>query len=663
MAQTARLGEVLWEPEGGGRHSEMARFMAWLSPRAGREFETYDELWEWSVDDVGRFWGELWTYFGLGGPLASEEVLTAVAGGVDSARWFPGCRLNYCDFVASKTEGRLAVVAEDESGRRTSASYGELCALAGAVAEGLRQLGVGAGDRVAAVLTNGIPALAAFLASASLGAIFTACAPEFGTASMVDRFGQIDPKVLLVTDGYQYGGRRFSLKDKIAALRGALGVAATVVVPTLGETPDADPPVMSWEELCSRSAPLSPVRLDFDHPLWIVYSSGTTGPPKPIVHSHGGIVLEHMKALRLHLDLGVADRFFWYTTTGWMMWNFLVGGLLVGSTIVCYDGNPMWPRPSRLFDLAAQVEVSFLGVSAPYLEALRMQGYEPSATHSLDALRAIGSTGAPLPPEGFVFASHSIKQGAMVAPLSGGTDLCTAFLGPCPILPVRCGEMQCRMLGAKVEAYGHDGQPLKEGPGELVITEPMPSMPICLWGDTDGSRLHDSYFSHFAGAWRHGDWLEITSNSGCIISGRSDATVNRGGVRTGVADFYRVLERDRRVEDSLVVDTTGLWSQGRLYLFVVAAPGAPAPGELEGDLATSLRNELSPRHVPDEIFVVGKLPRTLNGKKLEVPARRILLGTQAQRALSPGAVDDPQALASFVELLEAIRERTAPEGP
>jgi acetoacetyl-CoA synthetase len=649
-------GTLLWEPTTArAASSQLARFMGWLAAD-GRRFGGYPELWQWSVEHLEEFWGALWRYFSLGPEIPGHRIVVREAGGVEHARWFPDQHLNYLDAVLVHPDAYLALIAEGEDALRTELTYGQLRELAGSVAAGLRRLGVRAGDRVAAVLPNGIEAVAAFLGAASIGAVWSTCAPEFGLTSMIDRFAQIDPTVLIVADRYRYGGRGFDLVPKARALAAALpGLAAMVVT---GQNPPALD-ALGWDEFTAEPAELEVRPVPFEHPLWILYSSGTTGPPKAIVHSHGGVVLEHLKALTLHCDLGPEDRFFWFSTTGWMMWNFLVGGLLVGATVVCFDGSPIWPDQGRLWALAEDLGITFFGTSAPYLDALRRSAYLPREHHRLGRIRTVGSTGAPLSPEGFAFAADQIADDVLVASMSGGTDLCTAFIGPCPLIPVRAGEIQCRMLGAKVEAFDERGRSLVGETGELVITQPMPSMPVRLWDDPDGARLHESYFSFFDGVWRHGDWLKITDSGGCVIYGRSDATLNRGGVRSGAADFYRIVDSVAGVVDSLVVDTSELGSQGRLFLFV-AVDTAVNTGEATEELRRRIRDELSPRHVPDQVVVMDALPRTLNGKKLEVPTRRILLGAAPETVVTRGGVDDPSALDGLVDRLVSLRSTSTP---
>ena len=655
-------GDVLYEPTPERlRRARLTAYLAWLAENGRGAFRTYEELWTWSVTDLDGFWSSIWDFAEIRG----TRPVAAVSGrgrGVEGARFFEGAELNYLEQVLAHPAADLAVITADESGHRIEVTYGELLALVGAAANGLRAIGVRRGDRVAAVLPNGLEAVVGFLATAALGAVWSSCAPEFGAPSMVDRFSQITPKVLLISDGYRYGGRTFDLGGKARALRAALGDdLVTVVVQALGEAvpTGAGSSTMSWTDLCSDPAAPEPLAVPSDHPLWVLYSSGTTGLPKPIVHSHAGIVLEHVKVLSLHQDLGPADRFCWFTTTGWMMWNYLLGGLLVGATIVCYDGNPMYPDPLALWRVAADTKVSCFGVSAPYLEMCRKQALAPGAALDLAAVRTIGSTGAPLSPEGFGWASRAVGEDVLVGSISGGTDVCTAFLTSCPLLPVRAGELQCRALGAAVEAFDAAGSPVIDEVGELVVTEPMPSMPVELWGDTDGSRLHESYFAVYPGVWRHGDWVKITAEGGAVVYGRSDATVNRGGIRMGTAELYRVVEAVDGVVDSLAVDTSELGRDGELILLVVVdkAADADAARQAAGEPAVcnrireAIRREVSPRHVPDHVLVVDALPHTLNGKKIEVPIRRILLGAPPSEAVSRDALSDPDALDTVLAAL------------
>jgi acetoacetyl-CoA synthetase len=518
------------------------------------------------------------------------------------------------------------------------------------VAAGLRALGVGPGDRVVGYLPNIPEALIAFLATASLGAVWSSCSPDFGAPSVIDRFSQIEPKVLIAVDGYTYGRRSFDRRDAVGSLERTLPtLVATVLVPYLD--PDASPEEfthgMAWADLPKPADFLIFEDVPFDHPLWVLYSSGTTGLPKPIVHAHGGVVLEHLKALSFHMDLGSDDVFQWFTTTGWMMWNYLVGGLLVGATVVLYDGSPGHPDLGALWRLAAELGVTYLGTSAPFLTASAKEGLAPGAELDLSRLRSVGSTGSPLPPEGFAWVYENVSSHVLLGSFSGGTDLCTGFVGPCPLLPVRAGVLQCRCLGARVEAYDDAGRPVLDEVGELVITRPMPSMPVRFWNDPDGTRYRESYFEMYPGVWRHGDWIKVRDDGGCVIYGRSDSTLNRGGVRMGTSEFYRVVEGLPEIVDSLVVDTGRLGAEGRLLLFVQLADGAELDDALTGRIRKVLRDTLSPRHVPDEIVAVPGVPRTLSGKKLEVPVRKILMGTPVAEAANPDAMANPEVLGYF----------------
>jgi acetoacetyl-CoA synthetase len=681
MSQVGRdYGETLWAPgEATVQQAEITRYARWAAQRheaPGHEApgheppapgadpgETYARLWDWSVADPGRFWASIWDYFEVLGHRAPGPALSG--GPMPDVTWFAGSTVNYARNAlrhAAADPGRTAVIYESEAGPSGTLTYGELEREVARVAAGLRDLGVGRGDRVAGYLPNCPQALTALLAAASLGAIWTACSPDFGAASVIDRFAQTSPKVLIAVNGYAYGGKHYDRRPEAAAIAAGLpGLAALVTIDYLSGSPEENSATwpataarqLTWDELTADTAqPLEFEEVPFAHPLWVLYSSGTTGLPKAIVHGHGGIVLEHLKMLRLHQDLGERDVFLWYTTTGWMMWNYLVGGLLAGCAVVLYDGSPGYPEPDRLWRLAASRNVTYLGAGAPYLMACRKAGLRPGAHHDLSALRGVGSTGSPLPPEGFrwvyeALASDSRTPDIVLGSLSGGTDLCTAFVGPAPLLPVRAGVIAGACLGAAVAAFGPDGRPVTGEVGELVLTQPMPSMPVGFWNDPGGERYRASYFADYPGTWRHGDWILILPDGGCVIYGRSDATLNRGGVRMGTSEFYRIVEALPQVADSLVVDTGQLGTDGALILFVVLAAGHDLDDALAARIRSALRAGLSPRHVPDQITAVPGIPRTLSGKKLEVPVRRILLGTPVADAADPDALANPEVLRSF----------------
>ncbi|HEV2935233.1 MAG TPA: acetoacetate--CoA ligase [Streptosporangiaceae bacterium] len=647
-------GAVLWEPDQQTIHdARITRFMRWLEapvPGRGHDFGGYADLWQWSVTEPGSFWAAVWDYFEVLGHRGPGPVLTGEV--MPDVQWFTGSTLNYARNAlrtAWTDPDRTAIIFDSERAKGGSLSYSELASEVARVARGLRALGVGRGDRVAALLPNVPEAIIGLLATASLGAIWSSCSPDFGARSVIDRFAQIEPKVLIACDGYAYNGKEYSraemVDDVVAALPGQPAVIAVDLIGQVRSRPGATP----WEVLGTGGNQREPEfeEVPFDHPLWVVYSSGTTGLPKPIMHGHGGIVLEHLKALAFHQDLRPGDVFTWYTTTGWMMWNYLAGGLLAGLTIVLYDGSATYPETDRLWRLAAEHGVSYLGVGAPYLVACMKAGLRPGDELDLSRLRAIGSTGSPLPPEAFGWVYERVKKDLLLGSFSGGTDLCTGFVGPCPLLPVRAGIISGRCLGAKVEAYDDAGQPVVGEVGELVITAPMPSMPVGFWNDPGGVRYRESYFDMYPGVWRHGDWIELLPDGGCVIYGRSDATLNRGGVRMGTSEFYRVVEGFDEIADSLVVDTGRLGAEGRLILYVVPAAGHELDDGLAGRLRAALRAQLSPRHVPDEIHQVPGIPRTLSGKKLEVPVRKILLGTAPERAADPNALANPDVLKYF----------------
>jgi acetoacetyl-CoA synthetase len=639
-------GTLLWQPSDERKAaSRMRHYMEWLTRTRGLAFENYAALWQWSVDDVEAFWESIWRYFEVRATKPYRAVLSSHR--MPGARWFEGAELNYAEHSLARAGGSVAVVYRREDGFRVELTRDELRDRVARVRAGLVRAGVTRGDRVAALVPNSIEALVALLASASLGAVWSSCSPEFGVESVLDRFGQIQPKVLIGVDGYEYGGRRFDRRAALEQIGAALPCATTkVVIPRTGAKPP--PGFVDWEAFSAEPAVLAFEPVPFDHPLWILYSSGTTGLPKPIVQGHGGILLEHLKVLALHSDIGEGDRFFWFTTTGWMMWNYLMSGLAVGAVVVLYEGNPAHPDMMALFRLAEEERITYFGTSAPYLLACRKAGIVPVRDVALDTVRSIGSTGAPLPSDGFAWVYDEVKRDVALGSVAGGTDVCTAFLVSCPLLPVHAGEIQCRALGAKVAAFDANGEPVIGAVGELVITEPMPSMPLYFVGDPDGKRLADSYFADYPGVWRHGDWVKIDEKGACTIYGRSDATLNRGGVRMGTAELYRVVEALPDVEDSLVVDTGSLDTEGKLWLFVVPRSGEELTEEAKQRIATALRTTVSPRHVPDVIVTIREVPRTLNGKKLEVPIKRILMGTPVERAIAAGTVANVQAVDDIV---------------
>jgi acetoacetyl-CoA synthetase len=644
--------EPMWTPSPERvERSNMTRYLRWLRERRGLRFGSYDELWRWSVDDLDAFWASIWDFFEVGGPAPSPAVAERRMPG---ASWFPGAALNHAALSLRRQDEHPALLFGNETGELGTVSYAELGRRVAAMTVGLHRLGVGKGDRVAAYLPNVPETVVAMLATASIGAIWSSCAPEFGVSSVVDRFAQIEPKVLVAVDGYRYNGSWHDRRDALAEIRRRLPtLQATVLVGGTGGI-EADG-VVGWERLLEQGAGAELVfePVAFDHPLWVLYSSGTTGLPKAIVHGHGGIALELLKSISLHLDLGPADRFFWFTTTGWMMWNFLVGGLLLGSTVVLYDGSPGHPDMGALWRFAERSGMTYLGTSAAFILASSKAGVAPARDVDLSALHSIGSTGSPLPPEGFAWLYEQVAPDVLVGSTSGGTDVCTSFVTSCPLLPVYPGEIQCRALGAKVEAFDEQGRPVVGEVGELVVTEPLPSMPLLFWNDPGGERYRDSYFSTWPGVWRHGDWIRITERGTCIISGRSDSTLNRGGVRMGTAEFYRVVEALDEVVDSLVVDVSDPGDEGRLLLFVVLRPGIELDDGLQGRIRDAVRTDLSPRHVPDRIQAIAEVPRTLSGKKLEVPVKRMLTGVPLEQAVSEGALANPRAVHEVVALARA----------
>lgn len=680
----------LWEPtEQDRERAEMTRFMRWAGERTGRAFADYGELWEWSVSEIEEFWAAVWEYCGVRASAPYEQVLTDRGSRqMPGARWFAGSELNYAEnmLMRERDPNAVAVMHASELRELDSLTWAQLTAQVAEVAAGLRGLGVGRGDRVVAYMPNIPETLVALLAVASIGAIWSSAAPEFGARSVIDRFAQIEPVVLLTVDGYRHGGRDYDRSEPLSAILTELpSVRHTVLLPYLSpEASVADlPGGMSWSELAElgRSvggegredgeddgAERSEIGLrfeqvPFDHPLWVLYSSGTTGLPKAIVHGHGGILLEQLKKSQLHLDLRAGDRMFWFTTTGWMMWNFLIGALFTDAAIVLYDGSPGHPDMGALWRLAERTGMTCMGVSAGWLSACAKAGVEPARDYDLHALRAIGSTGSPLAPESYRWVNEHVGDHIWLFSTSGGTDVCTAFVGGCPLLPVYEGELQARGLGCAVEAFDEQGHSVVDEVGELVLTQPLPSMPLYFWGEDPpdreghgGERYRESYFGMYPGVWRHGDWVRITPRGGAVIYGRSDSTINRQGVRMGTSEIYRAAGAVEEVLDALVVDVPRPERDAELWmiLFVVLDEGIVLDEELRTKIARRIREDCSPRHVPNEILQIEQVPRTLSGKVLEVPIKKILMGTPPGEAASADSLVDPSALDYFVELSKTL---------
>ncbi len=641
-------GDVLWTPPPDGRgQSEIGRYLDWLRTERSLDFPGYDELWRWSVTDLEGFWASIWDFFEIRASSPYERVLGSR--GMPGAEWFPGARLNYAEHLVGRDEDldTVAILAYSQSRDARALTFGELREQVARARAGLQRLGVGPGDRVAAYLPNIPETLVAFVATASLGAIWATCPPEFGVRSVLDRLGQLEPKVLLAVAGYRWGDRLVDRRGQVAELRAQLpGLEAVVDVPYAGETL---PGSLSWDELLSEPGPLEFEPLPFAHPLTVLFSSGTTGLPKAIVHGHGGILLEHCKNHALSWDLRPGDRLQWFTTTAWMMWNALVSALLVRASVVMIDGNPAFPDLAFQWRLAAETRPTMLGVSPAFAMACRKEGMEPGRDFDLSSIRTIGAAGSPLPLEGFEWLYEQVDPAVFLNLGSGGTDLCTGIVQGNPLLPVYAGEMSGRCLGVAAAAFSAEGEPVVGELGELVITEPMPSMPVGLWGDADGSRYRDAYFDHYPGVWRHGDWVMFTERGSSTITGRSDATLNRGGVRLGTSEFYSVVEEFDEVRDSLVVH---LGEPDELILFVVLRPGVELDDALRRRLAGGLRDALSPRHAPDTIVAVPAIPRTLTGKKLELPVKRILTGTSVADVVARDALVDPASIEAFAAYAE-----------
>jgi acetoacetyl-CoA synthetase len=661
MTTSFSEGTLLWEPTDEIKHeANVTQYMQWHEREKGLSFKSLAELWQWSVEKLEDFWASLWEYFHIQASKPYTTVL--VERKMPGAVWFPGAELNYAEHVfRNASPDHPALLYSSERQPVTALSWEELRQKVAAVAQALRVMGVQRGDRVVAYMPNIPQTLIAFLATASIGATWSSCAPDFGMGSVIDRFKQIEPKVLFAVDGYQYGGKALDRRSLVADIQQALPtLQKTVLVPYLSQDATAKSlkdAVMWTDVLSTPHSELTFEQVPFAHPLWVLYSSGTTGLPKAIVQGHGAIVLEHMKQLYFDINLKPSDTFFWYTTTGWMMWNLLIGGLLRGVTILMYDGSPGYPDMGALWKLAQDAHVTFFGTSAGFISSCMKAGIEPSTTYDLSQLRGIGSTGSPLAPEGFAWIYEHVKKDVWLASLSGGTDVCSAFVGGSVTLPVYSGELQCRSLGAKVESFDEQGTSMINEVGELVITEPMPSMPLFFWNDPEGKRYHDSYFDMYPGVWRHGDWIKITPRGGAIIYGRSDSTINRMGIRMGSSEIYRVVEGIPEILDSLIVGVELPGGKYYMPLFVVLREGVTLDDSLKATIKASLRKNVSPHHVPDEIFAISDVPRTLSGKKLEVPVKKLLMGVPIEKASSTDSMSNPKSMDYFVEFANNFRTK------
>ncbi len=655
----------LWTPTAATiAATNLTRYLGWLAQTRNLRFADYAALWTWSTEEPGAFWTSMLEFFNVRLHTPASCALSSMD--LPGAHWFPGATLNYAEHALSAVgDPQAAAILFEGEGhdqhRREEISRAELRRRVAIVAGQLRAWGVRPGDCVAGYLANTPEAVIAFLAAASVGAIWSNCAAEMASGPVLDRLAQIAPKVLFACHGYWYGGKRHDRLRAVEEIAAGLPTLQHLVL--IGETdaaisPPAQITCQTWSSLLA--SPTTPDLIfepvPFEHPLWILYSSGTTGKPKAIVHGHGGILLEHLKVLSLHLDLRPGDRFLWYTTSGWMMWNLLASGLLLpGVTIVLYDGSPKHPDFSVLWDFVERAGITYFGASAPYFMACRKEQLTPGRSFEFTRLRGIGSTGAPLAAEGFRWIYDKVKRDVLLGSVSGGTDVCSAFVLSHPHLPVHAGKLQCLGLGAKIESWNEKGHATFGHVGELVLTAPFPSMPLFLWNDPDGERLRASYFEKFPGVWGHGDWIEIDATSGpCCIHGRSDATLNRGGVRMGTVEFYAIVEALPEIADSLVIDTGGIGREDRLLLFVVLQPSATLDESLRTRINQKLRADASPRHLPDAIHVVPEIPRTLNGKKMEVPIKRILTGTPVDQAVGRATLSSPNALDFFIRLAAEI---------
>ncbi|MFJ5768367.1 acetoacetate--CoA ligase [Psychrobacillus sp. NPDC093180] len=649
-------GDVIWSPsEDRIKDTVLWNFMSWLKSEKGVEVANYAQMWKWSVDELESFWESVWEYSGIISSSSYSKVLGKTA--MPGAEWFPGSTLNFAENIfAQSRDNQPALYFRSEFISTQETSWSELKAQVASVAKGLKELGVEPGDRVAAYLPNIPEAVVAFLATASIGAIWSICSPDFGSRSVVDRFQQIEPVILLAVDGYSYNGKKFDKRDEVQTIQKSLtSLKHTIFIPYIQE--ENLEGCIPWQTILRHDVPLTFQALPFEHPLWIVYSSGTTGLPKPIVQSHGGIIIEYKKTMMIQHGYKPEDVVYWFSSTGWVMWNMLVGCLLTGSTIVIYDGSPSYPSMDILWELAEEVGITFFGTSAPFILNSMKMNVRPQEKYDLSKLKSLFSTGAPLTGDGYRWVYEHVKSDIWLVSASGGTDVCSAFVGGVPIDPVRIGEIQGRSLGVAAEAFDEEGNALTNEVGELVITKPMPSMPLYFWNDKENKRYHESYFEEYPGIWKHGDWIKIDEKGRCVIYGRSDSTINRSGVRMGTSDLYRIIATLDEVMDSLVIDLEIRGKSASLILFVVLKEGYSLNDELRSKLKKQIREHLSPRFIPDEIYAVKDIPKTLNGKKMEVPIRKLLLGFDAEKVINTDSMGNPDSLKFFLDLATKFNKK------
>jgi acetoacetyl-CoA synthetase len=660
--QDVTEGDLLWTPSAERiAGAPLTRFMAWLAAERGLTFEDYAALWRWSTTEIEAFWQAIWDYFEVRSSAPHNCVLESRA--MPGARWFPGARLNFAEHVLRRERpGQPALLSTGEETALTPLLWDDLAPQVRKVAVALKAMGVHRGDRVVAYATNRPETMIAMLATVSLGAIWSSCSPDFGAKGVTDRLQQLAPKVIFCVDGYRYGGKLFDRRQEAAAIIGAIPTLERVVqIPSLGGALEIPGHVVTpWTALL-EGPPVDATnfafeQVPFDHPLWVLFSSGTTGLPKAIVHSHGGVLVEMLKALSFHMDFREGDRGFFYTTTGWMMWNFLACMMLAGVVPILFDGNPTWPEADTLWRVADEGQAALVGASPAFVDIMIKAGVVPRERYGFEALRTIMPAGAPVSAQHSAWFYRNVKDDILLATGSGGTDICSGFTGGVPIQPVYAGEMQARCLGIAARSLDEEGRELIDEVGEMVVTEPMPSMPVGFWNDPDGAAYRASYFEAYPGRWRQGDFFRVNARGGCFVLGRSDATLNRGGVRIGTAEIYQAVEALPFVERSLVVHLDLPDGRSIMPLFVKTAGGAPLTDEMRAAIAQKLRAEYTPRHVPDQIVQAPDIPMTLTGKKLEVPVRRILTGTPPEKAANPNAVGNPESLAFFLDFARRLRE-------